>query len=363
MAYEEIDRSQLSTNEIRLLEFFETVVDGQNDAALNDYVAEDYVSQIPGTGDGREGLREYLQAQVWPQEESRSYLVSHIISGEESDLVALHQTVRTVDESGTVTDVRPIADFARFDAAGRIAEHWRVVGGGEDVDFDAWALSEEDRSDWVDVADPIQFTGMWRFLIDPPEGYNNATWVKEITAGLPFNEEGRRRFENYDATDPRQNPVLECVVFAMPSFMIQGGALAEVTQLEDRVLLRSQDFPNEVRTIWTDGRGHPADLEPTPLGHSIGRFEGNILVIDTAGSSTGSGYDVTREGGGSSDQIKVTERWRIDPSDNTLIAEVTVEDPVYYTEPFTLVRLFPWAGGEEFIPYECAERPYIPPGA
>ena len=361
LAWEDIDRSQLGSNELRLLEFFETVVHGQDAAALNDYVAEDYLAQIPGVGSGREGLREYLQNEVWPIEERRSYLVSHIISSGEGELVALHQTVRTTDEAGAVTDVRQITDIARFDGEGRIAEHWNVVGGAQDENFDAWALSEENASSWVNREAPIEFTGMWRFRIDSARGLGPAEEIKAQMRELPYNEAGRQRFESYDATDPGQNPIMECVTLAMPSFMSQTGALAQITQLEDRVLFRSQDFPEVTRVIWTDGRRHPENLEPAPLGHSIGRFEGNVLVVDTVAASTGSGYDITREGAPSSGQITITERFRIDPTDNTLIVEIRVDDPVYYTEPFTLVRTFPWIGEAEFIPAGCVARPYLPP--
>ena len=56
----------------------------------------------------------------------------------------------------------------------------------------------------------------------------------------------------------------------------------QIEQHDDRVVFR-YEFWNTVRTIYMDGRGHPADLTPSRLGHSIGWYDGETLVVETRG--------------------------------------------------------------------------------
>jgi len=93
------------------------------------------------------------------------------------------------------------------------------------------------------------------------------------------------------------------------------------------------------RLIYTDGRPHPADLEPSYMGHSIGHWEGNTLVVDTIGLSddTWLGGDV----GGRhmltsihSDKEHVIERWTREG--DVISVQTTVEDPVMFSKPWVL---------------------------
>jgi hypothetical protein len=88
------------------------------------------------------------------------------------------------------------------------------------------------------------------------------------------------------------------------------------------------------RLIYTDGRKHPADLDTSYMGHSVGRWEGDTLVVDTVGLN-----DETWLGGGKftnihSDQEHVVER--ITRKGNVVTVETTVEDPVMLTKPWVL---------------------------
>jgi hypothetical protein len=75
---------------------------------------------------------------------------------------------------------------------------------------------------------------------------------------------------------------------------------------------------------------HPADLEPSLQGHSIGRWEGNVLVVDSvafAPHAEGIGFGLA-----SSERKHLVERFSLEPDRRHLLYEVTVEDPVYLTE-------------------------------
>lgn len=82
---------------------------------------------------------------------------------------------------------------------------------------------------------------------------------------------------------------------------------------------------------------HPKDLDPTWLGDSVGRYEGDALVIDTVGFNDKTWLDMV--GHPHSDKLHTVERLRrIDH--NTLQLELTVDDPKAYPKPFTAKKTF-----------------------
>lgn len=123
------------------------------------------------------------------------------------------------------------------------------------------------------------------------------------------------------------------------------------------------------RQIFMDGRQHPPDLDPTWYGHSIGRWDGNTLVVDTVGYNDKFWFDFV--GNPHTEQLHTIERWtRTDLGH--LVNEVTIDDPGAYSRPFKLrfgfVLMPP---GHELLEYICHENeqsvkylqgPAIPPG-
>jgi hypothetical protein len=109
------------------------------------------------------------------------------------------------------------------------------------------------------------------------------------------------------------------------------------------------------RQIFMDGRKHPAELDPTWFGHSIGWFEGNdTLVIDTVGFNDKFWFD--RRGTPHTEQLHTIERWAR-PDLGRLVNTVTIEDPGAFSRPFTVsftARL--QAPGDEIMEYICQEN-------
>jgi hypothetical protein len=108
------------------------------------------------------------------------------------------------------------------------------------------------------------------------------------------------------------------------------------------------------RQIFMDGRPHPKEVDPTWFGHSIGRWEGDTLVIDTVGFNDKFWFD--RKGTPHTDQLHTTERWTR-PNMGTLVNTVTIDDPGAYSKPFTVTfaaRL--QAPGDEIMEYICQEN-------
>jgi hypothetical protein len=113
--------------------------------------------------------------------------------------------------------------------------------------------------------------------------------------------------------------------------------------------------PHSFRTIHTDGRTHPAVVEPSYYGHSIGRWEGDTLVVDTVGFNERFWFD--RSGLPHTNQLRTVERFtRLDL--DTLRYELTIDDPGAYTAPFTgRIDLLSEADSELFE-YVCQQSNY-----
>jgi hypothetical protein len=93
------------------------------------------------------------------------------------------------------------------------------------------------------------------------------------------------------------------------------------------------EIDHEFRRIFTDGRGHPSDLDNTWYGDSIGHYEGNKLLVDTIGISERSWLDTA--GHQHSDKLHVTEVFEKTGADSFNWI-VTYDDPVYYAKPWSV---------------------------
>ena len=106
--------------------------------------------------------------------------------------------------------------------------------------------------------------------------------------------------------------------------------------------------------VYIDGRGHPADLDPTWFGNSIGKFDGDTLVVDTVGFNGKTRLDTI--GHPHSDKMHVIQTFRYTDPDH-LAYEVTIDDPVMYTKPWKNQRVFTrMQPGQELIEYSCEEN-------
>jgi Family of unknown function (DUF6152) len=113
------------------------------------------------------------------------------------------------------------------------------------------------------------------------------------------------------------------------------------------------------RTVHVGTAAHPANVAPSREGHSIGRWENEVLVVDTVGFSPGTLLGSTPH----SAQLHVVERFSVDPATTTLKREVTAEDPLFFTAPYTrtdtmIVSTVPYAAEA------CQDlTPPVPPAA
>ncbi len=126
-----------------------------------------------------------------------------------------------------------------------------------------------------------------------------------------------------------------------------------------------------VRRIYIDGRGHPPDDEivATWNGHSTGKWDGDVLVVDTVATN---GRARAANGVGSnakpsildsdprfplSDALHLVERMRLVANNELLEDEITIEDAKYYTEKVVLKHYFQRRPDIDMLEYFCGDNP------
>jgi hypothetical protein len=102
-----------------------------------------------------------------------------------------------------------------------------------------------------------------------------------------------------------------------------------ITQNDDRITIEFGQT-GAMRTIHMDINAHPAGIEPSRLGHSIGRWENDTLVVDTIGFTPGG----LITGVANSEELHVVERYRVDPESMELIRDYVVEDSKMLAQPY-----------------------------
>jgi hypothetical protein len=108
------------------------------------------------------------------------------------------------------------------------------------------------------------------------------------------------------------------------------------------------------RQIFLDGRPLPVDPLPTWKGYSVGRWEGDTLVVESSGFRS-EGIWLDRKGSPLTEAAKITERIRR-PNYGQLDIQVTVNDPKAYTAPFTVMLNQYVATDTELLDFVCLEN-------
>jgi hypothetical protein len=153
--------------------------------------------------------------------------------------------------------------------------------------------------------------------------------------------------------------VSNCMPPGMPGMMGTGQYPIEFLFTPGRVTMHHEAWM-QWRSIYTDGRSHPEDLEPGIFGHSIGRWEGDTLVVETIGIKP-----ITELGAGMkhSDQLKVTERIHLAKDDpNQLVVEMIMEDPQALEAPYSRQLTFRRERDWSLMEFVCAENDRNPVG-
>lgn len=129
----------------------------------------------------------------------------------------------------------------------------------------------------------------------------------------------------------RDKPQVRCMPHGVPDAMLVAGIPFKLVQTPGITIVLYEEF-NQYRQIFTDGRALPVDPNPTWFGYSIGKWEGDTFVVDSAGFSD-DGTWLDNGGHPHTDALHITERFRR-PNFGTMEMDVTINDPKAYTKPW-----------------------------
>lgn len=179
-----------------------------------------------------------------------------------------------------------------------------------------------------------------------PVNIPDADWGRPNLALTARGEREANEFEQWSVED---NPRLRCEPTSIIFDWVHDGPVNRVRQEGDRIVINYGLYSNE-RVIYMDMAEHPADIEPTFHGHSIGHWEDDVLVVDTVGFEPGVIAPPVRH----SDQLHVVERFRLEQNPLRLVREYEATDPVYFAEPYTNSDTL-LVADVEYVKHDCDE--------
>ena len=176
-------------------------------------------------------------------------------------------------------------------------------------------------------------------------------------ADVPFQPWARALSEYRASRTDLYPPLVHCKPAGGPGFFnAPGFEIVDVPE-QQRIFMLNIAGPHSWRVIYLDGRPHPTGdaLRPTYLGHSVGRWDGDTLVIDTVGFNEKQWIVGTYP---TTEKLHMTERIQR-PDVRTLSYEATIDDPGAYTAPWTVkwtisaTSKSSWMPGGEIFEYIC----------
>ena len=207
------------------------------------------------------------------------------------------------------------------------------------------------------------FSGFWNLdmkvardpalmaLVPPNTAFMDDTGPVEFPAGnygglilTPAAQAAAKKWNPRDQLTPQNACRPPSIVYAL-----QGPFPIEIFQ-SDKLIVMKLEYYDLVRIIFLDGRKPEADYPHSPTGFSTGHWEGSTLVVNTdhleAATITNNGLDHT-------ENMKVTERFRLSADGKVLMATQEYEDPAVIQNRG--VRFIAWRrqAGQHVFPYEC----------
>ncbi|MCU1336482.1 MAG: hypothetical protein JWO19_2063 [Bryobacterales bacterium] len=119
------------------------------------------------------------------------------------------------------------------------------------------------------------------------------------------------------------------------------------------LILILSEYDTSFRQIFTDGRKHPGDRQPSWLGYSVGRWDSDTMVVDSVGFNDQSWLDAF--GHTHSDEMHVTERFRRRDFGH-MDVQITIDDPMTFTKPVTIKFTELLVPDTELLESFCAEN-------
>jgi len=194
-------------------------------------------------------------------------------------------------------------------------------------------------------------------LISYPGGFDGF-----FKAELRLTEKGAAAQAAYDELSV-ENPESMCIGRPTPAMVVSSNLYPLQLEFNEdmKIIMIRIEFWDEERTVYMDGRAHPDISERFAIGHSIGRWDGDTLVVDTTNfTDHRSPYQI---GVPSGTQKHVVERYRLIEEGTRIAVEFVLEDPEYIAEPLSHARELIYSPQMEISRYDCdpeAARRFVP---
>ena len=147
-------------------------------------------------------------------------------------------------------------------------------------------------------------------------------------------------------------PGANCLPSGIPILEPQPSYPLKIIQEPDLVVILYEVY-GVFRQIFLDGRTLPKDPNPTWMGYSVGRWDGDTLLVETAGFNGRTWLDLA--GHPSTDALHITERFRRRDFGH-LDIQLTIDDPKAYTHPWMVTFLMQFLADTELLEYVCNEN-------
>lgn len=149
------------------------------------------------------------------------------------------------------------------------------------------------------------------------------------------------------ANNRKDAPHTRCLPQGFPVGGAASPWLTKFVQTPGLLVMLFEDVPG-FRQVFLDGRSHPPDPNPTWYGHSVGRWEGDMLAVDTVGFNDRSWILVYPH----TEQLRTTERYRR-PEYGRLEIQVVFDDPGAFARPWTMNLIWYLAPQEDLMEFIC----------
>jgi hypothetical protein len=208
---------------------------------------------------------------------------------------------------------------------------------------------------WVNVRQPAGQRGQPVAASVPADGPPVATFRDvgaNMKGGLPLQPWAADLIKKRRAENQKDNPDALCLPMGFMQFHTHGQPRKIVQTPGVIVIIFEPNYG--LRQIFTDGRALPAnDPQPWWYGYSVGKWDGDTMVVETTGLRDGGWLDIW--GSPFTDAAKITERFRR-VNYGTLEIDVTVDDPKAYTKPWTVRVNQRLVADGELIEFICNEN-------
>ena len=202
---------------------------------------------------------------------------------------------------------------------------------------------------WQPVADGTDKAGGVEGIVAP-------RYLIDITRDLkpeevPFQPWAAALYKQRNDNFRRDNPLIRCLPAGVPRLIAYTHPYKIVQTPELIVIL--YEAATMFRQIFLDGRQLPKDPQPSWMGYSVGRWEGDVLVVETIGFNDKTWLDGS--GHPHSEEMRLSERFTRRDFGHLDIA-VVIDDPKTYTKPLTYVQPQVFMADTELIEFVCAEN-------